>query len=204
MHDRFMQRRAYLLAGGQSQRFGADKARAELDGQPILKRFATQLEKRSWHVTVVAQSTTDYTDLGLRCIADFVPNSGPLAGLVTALKDCQQQAENWCLIATCDLVAWELGWLDPMEHRIDVEGVSVVRLPSNEFLPFPALYSTSILPMAREIWKTGGRSLRELHRRLGEGVIEVACDPKLFPRSFNTPEEFSQLIAMSTSYRLGP
>ncbi len=77
---------AYVLAGGKSRRFGSDKARAMLAGQPLLLHVARQLEPVCSCVWVVAQRAGQYDDLGLPTLGDLALGLGPLAGLQTALS----------------------------------------------------------------------------------------------------------------------
>jgi len=41
-------------------------------------------------VTVVAREVDAYTDLGLRTIADVIPDKGPLGGILTAIEEQEQ------------------------------------------------------------------------------------------------------------------
>src|SRR4051794_14706591 len=75
---------AYILAGGQSQRFGSDKARAPLDGKPLIVHVAESLKPIASSVTVVAKDFGEYDDLGLVSIGDLQPGLGPMGGLLTA------------------------------------------------------------------------------------------------------------------------
>ena len=60
----------YILAGGKSSRFGQDKARVQLHGQPLLLHTARMVQAFASSITVVANAVDKYADLGLRTIAD--------------------------------------------------------------------------------------------------------------------------------------
>ena len=98
----------YILAGGRSRRYGSDKARAPIDGQPLLVRVAQELEAVASSVTVVARSGSDYDDLGLRTIGDSIPDKGPMGGLLAALEDAGPA--EWLLITACDWVGIRVAW----------------------------------------------------------------------------------------------
>ncbi len=96
---------AYLLAGGQSRRFGTDKARALWQGQPFVVYQWHLLSKCFQRVELIARTTQAYTDLGLPlALVDRYPDCGPLGGLHRALV--HQQAQNlsadWVFLASCD------------------------------------------------------------------------------------------------------
>ena len=182
-------KRAYLLAGGRSQRFGADKARVLIDGIPQISRLASGLSQNGWRVTVVAQSISDYEDLGLEVITDLQPHAGPLTGLIAALTDCQAGGEADCLILNVDLVVSDWTWIEAMQCVMSRAKPSVVVFRSEEFSPLPGLYSADGLESARRLWDQGKRSLRDLHESLEGSIATLEWPIDQIPRSFNTPDE---------------
>ncbi len=186
-------KRAYLLAGGQSRRFGSNKARVEVDGIPNLQRLALHLQRRDWTVTVVSQSPADYSDLGLPTIADPVPDAGPLAGTIASLSDCRGCKLPYCLIMNCDLVVDDWEWLLAMEKRINLPSTSIVAFESSDFLPFPALYASHLLELAERIWREGSRSLRDLHRQVEHSIQRLKWPAEQRPSSFNTLDELEAI-----------
>lgn len=71
-----------VLAGGQSRRFGSDKAEALLAGRTLLARTLDTLRPHCDAVVVVGRSATGAPD-----IADWPrPGMGPLGGLAGALR----------------------------------------------------------------------------------------------------------------------
>ena len=60
---------AYILAGGRSVRFGSDKARALVEGEPLIRRVADGLAQVTGSITAVAQQADAYADLGVKHVA---------------------------------------------------------------------------------------------------------------------------------------
>ena len=89
----------YVLVGGQSSRFGADKALALWQGRPLALSVAESVRAAAGSVALVG-STERYADLGLPVIGDPVAGYGPLAGLAAALDDT---AAEWNLVVACDM-----------------------------------------------------------------------------------------------------
>jgi molybdopterin-guanine dinucleotide biosynthesis protein A len=104
---------AYILAGGQSRRFGEDKAMVVIDGQPQLVRLADDLRSLGCRVSVVTSRPGAYRQLGLRTVVDRRPGLGPLAGLERALEDAQspEGALRWALVLACDTLELPSRWL---------------------------------------------------------------------------------------------
>lgn len=189
-----MNHHAYLLAGGRSRRFGSDKARVLVHGIPLVRFLANDLERLGWPVAVVAQRVSDYEDLGLRVVADFHPDGGPLAGLLTALADCQSSRSHCGLIVNCDLIPRTWDWLGPMDQRWRAGPSSIVVLRSDSFMPMPGLYATAILDVATRLWQEGKRSLRDVHEELRGSIATLDWPIDRLPRSFNTPEELQNIL----------
>jgi len=103
---------AYILAGGQSARFGSDKALVTVEGKPLLLHLHLSLAALGHAVQVIADREDRYAALGLTCLLDAQPQSGPLAGLMTAVRHRRSLlGEGWLLLANCDQVEWFPEWL---------------------------------------------------------------------------------------------
>ena len=82
-----------VLAGGQSSRFGSDKALADLGGQTLLARAVDQLTAWCEAVVVVGRSEAPATTL-----SDWPrAGMGPLAGLAAALRHAADKGYDMVL-----------------------------------------------------------------------------------------------------------
>ena len=131
----------YILAGGKSSRFGSDKARAELHGEPLLQRIVRVLKPAAKRFTAVADVPGKYNDLGVRTIADEQPNLGPMGGLLTALRDVK---EGWLLLTSCDMVALDCAWVDQLLSARTPSSLAVA-FKGERIEPLFALYHASLL-----------------------------------------------------------
>lgn len=142
---------AYILAGGRSTRFGSDKARALLDGRPLLVRIADLAKVAgSSSVHTVARERFAYDDLGVPTLADDRTDLGPVAGLEAALlRRLQHLGEGWLLLLTCDQLACEPAWV--VQLRMAAGGAAhgavwaAVFHDGQRFQPVPGLYHTRLL-----------------------------------------------------------
>jgi len=89
----------YVLVGGESSRFGSDKALIWWQGRPLVVWVAEQVRIAAGSVTLVGRPEK-YQGLGLPVIADAVAGWGPLAGLSVAL---QHSPAEWNLLVACDM-----------------------------------------------------------------------------------------------------
>ncbi|MEY2943470.1 MAG: hypothetical protein RLY97_1484 [Pseudomonadota bacterium] len=89
-----------ILAGGQSSRFGSDKALAELGGQTLLARAVDFLAGICDSVVVVGRDAAP-----LLCLADYpCAGLGPLGGLAAALHYAQEHGFSDVLSVGVDSV----------------------------------------------------------------------------------------------------
>lgn len=74
-----------LLAGGQSSRFGSNKALALLQGKPLIKHAADTLAAIFNDCLLVTNTPEQYDFLNMPMIKDLYQGMGPLAGIHAAL-----------------------------------------------------------------------------------------------------------------------
>jgi molybdenum cofactor guanylyltransferase len=89
-----------ILAGGQSRRFGSDKAQALFEGKLLLDHVADALRPQTDALLVAGRTWPD-----MESIADLPePGLGPLGGLAGALAHAQALGFDAVLSSGCDLL----------------------------------------------------------------------------------------------------
>ncbi|MCC6681659.1 MAG: molybdenum cofactor guanylyltransferase [Phycisphaeraceae bacterium] len=179
---------AYILAGGRSSRFGSDKARAMIDGRSLLQHAADLLQPVASDITVVADRSGKYDDLGFRTIADATPGLGPLAGLQAALSDLHHD-HRWLLLCPCDALVIRPAWLDQLLAACD-DQCDAVAFRAVHWQPMPALYAQSCLPLIARQIHTNQRSMQCLLDQLQVNPLPLPDD---WPEHWqvNTPSDFA-------------
>ena len=177
---------AYLLAGGRSSRFGADKARALVQGAPLIVRIAEAVRSVTERLTVVAGEPGAYDDLGLETIADAEPDLGPLGGILTALQHAQAHGKQQILVAPCDALGLDPKWLEDLASA-DASAL-VVLFDTTPLNPLIARFSTEVIPYLR-IYLAA--DFRAAHRfaLIQEGLRLPIPDNWLAMRNVNRPED---------------
>ncbi len=149
----------YILAGGRSLRFGADKARALIGGVPLACRVAEALKSMSSSQTVVSAEAGAYEDLGLTTIADTRPGMGPIGALEAALADrLARFSEGWLLLSACDLAEPDAALAQGLIGHIR-EGTQVVAYRTDRWEPLFALYHSSIRGLVSQHLDDGQRAM---------------------------------------------
>lgn len=85
-----------VLAGGESSRFGSNKARAMLDGRSLVEHAAATLERHADVVIVIGERTDGLADLPR-------PGLGPLGGIAAALDQAASEGFRCVLTIGCDM-----------------------------------------------------------------------------------------------------
>ena len=194
----------YILAGGRSSRFGADKARAILHGRPLIVRVAEALSPCAARLAVVADRPGKYDDLGLATLVDDHPGLGPLAGLQRSLRDLDEthdggrgvaDSAEWLLLCSCDLSRARASWVERLgaARSNDAQAVVFEGGPKGRE-PLFALYRLSIRPVVDARLAVGDRSMRGLLDAVRSMLVPLPAD---WPRAaqINTPDDLRRATA---------
>ncbi|MFI4861930.1 MAG: molybdenum cofactor guanylyltransferase [Phycisphaerales bacterium JB063] len=156
---------AYILAGGRSVRFGSDKARAAVNGHPLILHVARELAPFASSITAVAQTADHYTDLGLTTIADGAADNGPVQGLLAALiHHIETRGGGWLVLAACDMLTREHDAYRTLIQAIPdtPRGCQAIAHRTDRWHPMPGLYHTDMLPAVAAFLADGGRAFQTL------------------------------------------
>lgn len=178
---------AYILAGGRSERFGGDKARALLDGETLIVRLARRLRSADLPPKAVAARSGEYEDLGVPTIADRVPGMGPLGGLLAALEDAEEP--GFVLVVACDLLHLKPAWLARLEEAARLPALAAA-FRGDRWQPFPGLYHTSLRPVVARRLEGEDRSVHGLLDAVRAAAVPLPDDTTEIPQA-NTRAELS-------------
>jgi len=152
----------YILAGGKSRRFGSDKARAQLHGEPLILHVRNSLEPFARSFTAVADREDKYADLGLRTIADHTPGLGPVGGLHAALTDLPEDCDR-LLLCPCDAAVIRPGWIEQLLHiEVGTNDAIAFREREGRWQPMPAVYARRVLPHVEALLKRPRPRMQDL------------------------------------------
>ncbi|HZC65236.1 MAG TPA: molybdenum cofactor guanylyltransferase [Candidatus Dormibacteraeota bacterium] len=172
----------YVMAGGASTRFGEDKARAILAGQPMLTRMCDLLSTVATSVQIVAPANR-YEFATQPIIEDRWPGEGPLGGIITALLHSRAlvgarhavpaAAENWNLIVSCDmpfLTAEFLAYLRDFAEASHAKAVVPESAHGRE--PLCACWRTSAATELQIAFEAGMRRVNDALKLLNAEVLD--------------------------------
>ena len=168
-----------VLAGGQSSRFGSDKALALLDGQSLIERAVAALSSLCDAVVIAGRDGTP--DLAACFIADRPrPGMGPLGGLAAALHHARTHDFGAVLSCAVD----SLG--------IDAALCQALGDPPSYIASQPVigLWPASAAPILDQLLSGEGRhSMRAFAEAIGARPVTPPHDPA----NVNTPADLAAL-----------
>jgi molybdopterin-guanine dinucleotide biosynthesis protein A len=179
-----------VLAGGQSRRFGRNKALVPVRGVPMIERVVRALQQVFERVILSANDPEPYRFLGLPTVPDLDPGVGPLGGLHAGLS--LMKDDNGFFTA-CDLPFLEPGLIRHMA-RLDPEADAVVPRIGPYVEPLHALYHKRCIGPVLQAIRAGERRIVSFYPAVRIRYVEEheirAYDPEM--RAFtdiNRPEE---------------
>jgi molybdopterin-guanine dinucleotide biosynthesis protein A len=163
-----------VLAGGQSTRFGSDKALAELAGQTLLARAVETLASQCDAIVVVGR-----TEAPVPCLADRPrAGMGPLGGIAAALHHAAQNGFDAVLTTAVD----SFGYDDDLVTQLS---------PAPAYCqsqPVIGLWPASAAPVIDAILAGSGRhSLRAFAQAMDARAVALGR----IPHNINTPADLA-------------
>ena len=136
---------AFILAGGDSRRFGENKALYPFKGRPMIERSINLISPLSSETFIISKEEDGFTDFGVPVLRDDLNRQTPLAGILRGLREL----DSWGLFLACDLPFMEAGVLknliDSINDDPEKEGISsvVASIDDNNLQPMVACYHKS-------------------------------------------------------------
>lgn len=189
-----------ILAGGQSQRMGFNKAFLELGGRSIIERVIQQVSLVSQEIILVTNAPDEYAHLGYPVVADIFPAKGSLGGIHSGLKAARHQ---YTLVVACDMPFLNASLLRYMILLSPGYDVVVPRL-GKEPEPLHALYSKACLPAMEALLQQNDLRIVSFYPQVRVRYVEQTEIEVLDPqhRSFfnvNSPDDLQRARELAAS-----
>jgi molybdopterin-guanine dinucleotide biosynthesis protein A len=122
-------------------RLGRDKALEEIGGRSLIKRVIERLALLGNEIIVVASSSHQLPDLGVKMVFDSYPAKGNLVGIYSGLKESESK---YSLVVGCDMPFLNIALL---RHIMALSAGYDVVIPrvADEVEPLHAVYSKKCL-----------------------------------------------------------
>ena len=187
-----MQITGIVLAGGKSSRMGTDKCYLTLGGNSLVEIALRKLQTLCSEV-VISSNCSDYDAPGVKVIRDLITDSGPLAGIYSAMKETN--AENF-LVIPADLPFITTDFLKELVAGCQNYDAVVPRNNEGYIEPLAAYYNRACLPIIEESLMSGDFSVYKILKKLNVNyfkweTLPIAGKMHLF-MNLNSPEDYRQ------------
>lgn len=192
-----------ILAGGKNSRMGGEKkVYLTYQGRRFLDwtRDSLSLFKK---IYLSVECPEPYEKEELPLIADQWKETGPIGGIASVLKLCEEDA---VLVVPCDMIQIPEGIICQMKKAYEESGKPVFIKQNGKMLPLPAVYTKSMLPKLE--WMIGREDYR-LRNILSDvyDKIEYTCisvdEQECTFRNINRKEEYRELLMVTVEEAVG-
>ena len=191
-----------VLAGGQSRRMGRDKAQLRWGEASWLEHTARVAIEVASNVAVVGRSRpSDWPLKDTIFLNDAVPDSGPIGGLLSALR-WQKELDEDCgvLALACDtpqLNSGAIEWIFDQASQRPLQDGLIVR-NGGRLEPLFSIYTVSCLPLLEQRlgsseYSKGRFSIRVFIESANFQYVDAPDTITSMLHNFNTPEDVKAL-----------
>jgi molybdopterin-guanine dinucleotide biosynthesis protein A len=172
-----------VLAGGESRRFGSDKALALIEGIPLVERAAATLARAFPEVVIVSSRAP--TTTAWRHVADERAGQGPLAGIEAALRHAADHGFQGAFVLACDLPLVDSATVAAVASALGDHAAAAPAGPGDRrWEPLCAVYRVECLPLVSAALDRGERAAHAVLEAVGAVRVELPNESFL---NVNTP-----------------
>ena len=190
-----------VLAGGQSQRMGRDKAFLEVGGRRVIERVLDAVRPLTDDLFISTNSPEQYRGFDLRMVADIYPDKAALGGIYSVIDAAHHPS---VLVVACDMPFLNV---ELLQHLIDLAPLADVVVPMiNPPQPetLHAVYGKTCLPaieprlVANKLRIVGFFDDVTVHYLSKDDIARL--DPNFYSFiNMNTPSEWQAVQAIADS-----
>ncbi len=177
---------AYILAGGQSRRMGLDKLFESVGSQSLLTKTIETCHNITSETYIVAKDKRKFEALPYKILIDDPIADGPLAGIITALKNCK---EEYCFVTAADFYDLNPELIQNLAKIYKNEQFLGMNI-NNRIQPLCGIYNKSCLQVLQEAAKNCNYKMKNILENINSKFINIEISPW---RNINLPEDLEDI-----------
>lgn len=159
-----------VLAGGESRRYGRDKAAEPIAGVRLVERAATTLAEVCDDVVIVSSRSREAR---WPTVPDLRAGCGPLGGIESALAHAERLGSDGVVVLACDLPLVTAGTVHALVAALEASPAAAPSRAGHPGVePLCAAYRTSCLGTARALLDGGERAAHALFTTVEGTLLE--------------------------------
>lgn len=173
---------AIILAGGKSSRMGQDKGLMDLDGKPMIQHVIDAVKPITNDIVIVSNQE-GYDQFGYTVVEDEIKDCGPLAGIVTGLKNVQSEQ---AIVLSCDVphITEEL-----LALLLDSPDDIILLRSEGKAEPLIARYGVHCARIFETAILDGTRKVTDAFEYIEVTYVDIPADYLKFVKNVNTQQD---------------
>lgn len=172
-----------VLAGGQSRRFGADKAAFQLDNKPMIDWVYALLDATCLQVLISTANKSSTFDLPAQHVVDVFENAGPLAGIHAGMVAA---ANPWLIVVPVDMPFVKQSLIKNIIKHCKSSVDAVIVRDKHGLQPLLAGYNKRTLPLLQNRLEQNQLAVTSFVERINAFFLEL---PDVQLTNINTPAD---------------
>ena len=176
-----------ILAGGDSRRFGKNKAFIKYNNTTLIELAVKNALKITNNVYIVAKNIKLYENLNCSLLKDTHSKKTPLSGILTILP----LAKEWLFLTACDVPFLKPELFNLLWSQKECGKITIFQY-QNMLHPFLALYPKNTYKHFKKAYNNGEKKLQWIIKKMPNIIIKqeeiIHADP-LFSSFININDE---------------
>ena len=182
---------AYILIGGQNQRFGSQKWKVQIEGKPILDHL---WEKCSDFGSRWVVGKDRPVEMDKPFIVDKLNLRSPFNGLYTALHHTQSE---WNLILSCDLPLLTATVIEQLWRKKHNNSYGVIPKTNKGLEPLAGFYNRRSISLLNSRLENENYNLQTLIENENFTIVTMDSDKDTF-FNMNTADDYETVVSLKT------
>lgn len=186
-----------ILAGGLGRRLGyKNKALLILGGKSIADYVIDALSEVTENILLITNAPDEFVQFNLPMLSDIFPNSGPLGGIYSGLKNSKT---SYNLVVACDMPFIKSCLFRFLINNIDDNDI-VIPVTNDGYHPLCAIYSKNCIEPIEHLIGLGELKVTNLFSYVKVKKVKFPdsdpdCDLKVF-YNINTYEDYIRAVSL--------
>lgn len=186
-----------ILAGGVGKRLGyKNKALLKLGGKSIADYVIEALSEVTENMLLITNTPDEFVQFNIPMYGDILPNSGPLAGIHSGLKN---SGTHYNLVVACDMPFIKSCLFRFLIDNIEDNDI-VIPVTPDGYHPLCAIYSKNCIEPIEHLIGLGKLKVTDLFscvkvKKVKFPESDPNCDLKVF-YNINTDEDYIKAVSL--------
>lgn len=178
-----------ILMGGKNRRMGGEKKAFLTDeGRPFYRCMADVMPQMK-KIYLSVEDKSCYSRMEYPMLEDLYPGIGPMGGILSSLKQCEEDA---LLVLPCDMPRLSRRFTEKLMEVWEKEGVPACIYVGKRPQPLIGIYPKEWAPLMERMVREGNYRMASLLEQADHRKVEVPADETVF-FNVNTKEEYRKM-----------